>query len=276
MSNFIKKNTGGRGNQKIQRCVNSLLDRYSHYMGYFAPPIKASVLAKLQNARIIYRQGSDHWISSLMPIGSGFVINVNKSLPISRKRNAICHEIGHTFFFDTSSTPPRRLNTSQSGYNEELLCFCAAREMLIPSSLCKREISRFEPETIYNFEGISKLAKIFLVSSDVMACRLTHDLALLGNDWITLWYSNLKKEENVSPRSLYPKHISNSISGYMKRKILSSLRKTILERKRKITLEPKEIILGKRKKLRFIIRTELVNKQRLFAISWISPLSKLK
>ena len=75
--------TGGRGSTEIQDSVNSLLKRYKNHLGLFTPPIKPEILAELQNAQITYRYGSDHWVSSLMPIGDSFIINVNNSLPLN-------------------------------------------------------------------------------------------------------------------------------------------------------------------------------------------------
>lgn len=273
MSKLSRTSTGGRGTEEIQRYTSSLLHRYEHHMGNFSPPIQPSVLAELQNAKVTYRQGSNHWISSLMPMGNGFVINVNESLPINRKRNAICHEIAHTFFFDTESEQPRRIKSSRPDAEEERLCFWAAREMLVPASLFREELSNLGHETTYFFEGILKLARIFQVSPDIVAWRLTHDLALLGDDWIVLWYSNSKKGEKLLPKSLYPKHISSSISDYMKAKVIENLR-TALEQPEKEN--PQEIEVGPRKKLRFRVKTERINRERIYAISWVSPLSKLK
>lgn len=273
MDSLSKKSTGGRGNEKIKECANSLLNRYKSYVGTFSPPIQPQVLAKLQNAKVIYRKGSDQWVSSLMPMGKGFVINVNKVLSMARKRNAICHEIAHTFFFDIESEPPRRLKTHRPDDKEERLCFWAAREMLVPTSLFKKELNTLGCETLYSFEGISRLAKIFSVSPDIIALRLTHDLALLENDWIVLWYSNDKKDIRLRPMSLYPKHISDSISDYMKHKIRENLR-ILLELKERENAG--EVVVGKRKKLRLRVKTEKVEREQLRAISWVSPLSDFK
>lgn len=270
-----KQNTGGRGTDEIQSYVHSLLSRYANQKKAFTPPIDPSVLAELQNARIIYRQGSKNWIASLMPMGSGFVINVNESCPTNRKRNAICHEIAHTFFFDTKTEPPRRLKNSQPDDQEERLCFWAAREMLVPASLFKSELRRLGGKTIYSFESISELAEIFKVSPGIIALRLTHDLALLGDDWLILWSSSARTGEEVRPKSLYPKHISTSISNYRKSKIIEAIRSVVSECQDRENPIEMEISVEKKKIFRFKVKTEKVKGYRLCAISWVSPLSGL-
>lgn len=275
MNKLIKTSTGGRGNDVIQKYVNSLLKRYKSYTGTFSPPIDQEVLAKLQNAKIIYRKRSDHWVASIMPIGNGFVINVNESMSENRKRNAICHEIAHTFFFDTEKEPPRRLQTPRPDKKEEELCFWAAREMLVPPSLLQVELDRIGREAAYSFEGIKKLAETFDVSPDIIARRLTHDLAFLGNDWIVLWYSNPKKGKKLRPKSLYPSHISDLLSEYEMSKIREQLRSALEVRENEGPMEI-DVGIGKGKKIRLKFRPEKVDREKLYAISWVSPLSGLE
>jgi len=270
------KSTGGRGSIEIQDFVNSLLNRYKIHLGSFSPPIEPNLLAELQNASVLYRHGSDHWVSSIMPMGNGFVINVNRSLSENRKRNAICHEVAHTFFFNTNGKSPLRINKFYPDRREEHLCFWAAREMLVPKLLFEKELSNFEIGELYSYIGIKKIAKLFQVSADIIAWRLTHDLGLLGNDWIILWYFN-PKSKKLLPKSLYPKHISNTISTYMKKNIIESLRKNHNFLDNNFSDKNNtEITVGKLIKLKIKANTEKLAKEKLYAISWVSPLSGLK
>ncbi len=274
MNGTGRNNTGGRGNSEIQFYVNSLLHRYREHMGLLAPPIKSTVLAKLQNAEIYSRQGSPHWVSSLMPMGDGFVINVNENLTMSRKRNAICHEVAHTFFFDFKSKPPRRIGKPRPDAEEERVCFWAAREMLVPASLLVNALDEIGRSSVYTLSGIRELARSFLVSADLISWRLTHDLSLLGDDWITLWYATENKIGRKKPMTLYPKHMSSSISDYMKTKISEALYTTLskcFEEDRPIE---DEIAIGKRAQSKLKVRTEAVRGHRLSAVSWVSPLSR--
>lgn len=262
--------TGGRGSPEIQKYVNSLLDRYKLYTGSLIPPIEPEILAELQNAKIIYRPGSEHWNSSLMPMGSGFIIFVKESLHKNRLRSAICHEVAHTFFFDTGSKPPKRQENFCQNIDEEFLCFWAAREMLVPASLLENELTKLGRDFFYTFKNLSKLAEIFTVSPDIIAWRLTHDLSLLGDDWIVLWwYIDSITGKKLRPKSLYPKHISVSLSNYIKSKIIKNIRRCLLE---KGFTENEHI----KTPIKLKIKTEeVVARQNLRAISWVSPISRL-
>jgi Zn-dependent peptidase ImmA (M78 family) len=270
-----EQNTGGRGTAEIQSYVYSLLERYAMHKKSFTPPIDPMILAELRNVKIIYRQSSDDWVASLMPMGSGFVINVNESLPNVRIRNAICHEIAHTFFFDTSNKSPRRLGKPQPDDVEERLCFWAAREMLVPTAILKTEVEKLKSESLYTLDGISRLANIFVVSEDIIARRLSHDLSILENDWIILWYASPNKDENVKPRSLYPNHVSSSITNYVKSMIVDSVLKSVSECLENRTAVEREEHVGKRKVFQFKVRTEPIERHRIRAISWVSPFFKI-
>lgn len=274
---------GGRGNDEMRAWVSALIGEYTLYSGNVAPPINAEILAKLRNAKITPRRGSENWIASLMPMGRGFVIHVQEALARTRRRNAICHEIGHIFFFDTESNPPRRRIKPQPDALEERLCFWAAREMLVPETWCKTMLTEFGRESAYSFDGIKNLASIFEVSPDIIAYRLTHDLALLDNDWIILWYLSATKDVQTRgealrydfrPRPLYPKHVSVRIRDWMKLEIDKVVRDTVLECLQKKQVVTAEHQVGRRKRLRLAVRTEPVSdRPRLCAISWVSPIS---
>lgn len=276
MGDFIKGKTGGRGTPEMQSLVNSLLKRYELHMGAITPPVRSSVFAKIQNARILFRQGSDHWVSSIMPMGNGFDIYVNEAFPMIRKRNAICHEVAHTFFYDIQSEPLKRLNKPRPDDEEELLCFWAAREMLVPTSLFENELDTLGVGAAYSLKGISNLAKTFQVSPDIIAYRLTHDLALLGKDWIILWYISSDKGRRYKAMSLYPEKISSSISKYYKMKILEAIQTTILKQPRKDNPIQIEFEVGKRLRFKFKVKTEYASGKNLFAISWVTPLEGLR
>ena len=265
--------SGGRGTVELRNRVHFLLNKYSNLRGSLSPPINVKVLAQLQNAKIIYRRGPENSVASMMPMGGCFIITVNDSLSQSRKRNAICHEIAHTFFFVNEGRLLRRAKNSCSNKCEELLCFWAARELLVPSDLLSKEMNKLGQDAIYMFSGLLKLSRTFLVSPDIIAYRLTHDLALLGDDWIVLWYGGSQTNRRLQARSLYPRHISDSISGYFKGRILDFIATTVKEAKEKGNFIEKYSKVGNRKPFRFKVRTEWVHKEKLCAVSWVSRLN---
>lgn len=74
-------------------------------------------------------------LASLVPRAAAdqpFDIVFNNSVSDRRQRFSIAHELGHTFFFDRSSTPPRRL-PSRHTEEEEKFCDLFARELLFPA-----------------------------------------------------------------------------------------------------------------------------------------------
>ncbi len=156
-----------------------------------------------------------------------------------------------------------------------LLCFWAAREMLVPTAILKMEVEKLKSESLYSFDCISRLANIFLVSEDIIARRLSHDLSILENDWIILWYTAPYKDENVRPHSLYPNHVSTAITDYVKSMIVDSVLKSVSECLKNRTVVERKEHVGKRKVFQFKVRTEPVERHRIRAISWVSPFFKI-
>ena len=143
--------------------------------------------------------------------------------------------------------------------------------MLVPASLLENELTKLGRDSFYTFKNLSKLAEIFTVSPDIIAWRLTHDLSLLGDNWIVLWYIDSITGKKLRPKSLYPKHISVSLSNYTKLKIIENIRRCLLEK----GFTENEHVIGKKTPIKLRIKTEEVAKQNLRAISWVSPISKL-
>lgn len=260
--------SGGRGSPDMQSHVDNILKRYVLHAGSLEAPIDPILLAKLQKSKVSYRYRTDNWVASLIPMGDGFVITVKENTSSKLQRYAICHEVAHTFFFDTDCIPPERLNDSYPSKKEELLCSWASREMLVPKSVLLDKINKYGRKIVYSFEGISKLAKIFVVDPDIMVLRLTHDLALLEDDWIVLTYSESHKKRY---KSYYPRHVSNSITSYMKSLIGNKVYNTISG-----SSAGMEFTVGTRKQFKFkIIKTEKIYLKHLKTISWISPITKI-
>lgn len=138
----------------------------------------------------------------------GFEIYINIKDSLYRKRGLLAHELGHTYFFDLSEVPPRpivkklingiRINPKISYNAEEGLPFDFGREILVPTFLLEKYISR-KPSLRTFFD----ICKIFLVSKLLMAKRLywhLYDLQENLNYWansILIIYPNYKIEEGV-------------------------------------------------------------------------------
>jgi hypothetical protein len=114
----------------------------------------------------------------LIPEYGGFLAKVRKKLHPFKKRFAIAHEIGHTFFFNIEIDPPRREFAYQkSNYwvQEEFSC-AIAREILVPrfSIIPIVEKEHVRP----SLAALRYLSALYQVSFDVLRTRLINDLPL--------------------------------------------------------------------------------------------------
>lgn len=111
---------------------------------------------------------SDHR-ASLVPRkenGWQFDIVFNAYDPRHRRRFSVAHEIGHVFFYDRRSSPPRRL-ASQASRGEENFCDAFAAELLVP-----------EPslDEVHDVGDMVAVAARMMVSVQVVAMQmLRHD-----------------------------------------------------------------------------------------------------
>lgn len=94
---------------------------------------------------------------ALEPVAGGFKIylydqeceretELTSEIRLSRRqRFTLAHEIGHTFFFDTRVSTPTRLKTVPPYHLLESLCDRIASELLLPETLLKACVKRWEP-----------------------------------------------------------------------------------------------------------------------------------
>ncbi len=115
--------------------------------------------------------------AALVPGPMGFQLKLRPGLGNHRRRSAIAHEIGHTFFYNLRPTVPehaiRRSERNLSNDHEEWLAQRIGREILIPSAALERELDLLDCPSIVAF---GTLCERFDVSPDIMAWRLFRDL----------------------------------------------------------------------------------------------------
>jgi len=114
----------------------------------------------------------------LIPESGGFLVKIRKELHPFKKRFAIAHEIGHTFFFNIEIDPPRRefqYQKSEYWVQEEFSC-AIAREILVPrfSIIPLIENEHVRPSVA----ALRYLSALYQVSFDVLRMRLINDLPL--------------------------------------------------------------------------------------------------
>jgi len=196
--------------------IREILDQYRKAKGDLAPPMDPIQLASICNCRvqIVPERGSHEGV--LIRSRGGFIIQHRRDLHETRKNLTICHEIAHTFFFDSSSPIPRRVRQHRQ---EESLCFSVARRLLVPEEPLHKMFeslwSREQP-----LASLARLSNVFTCSLEIMADRLTTDTSLLRDELITFWrvknatgakkhaettrsfnysYEHFRKESRLSP-----------------------------------------------------------------------------
>lgn len=118
-------------------------------------------------------------VAALIPDMRGFHVKMRRGRSNARYRFSVAHEIGHTFFYDITMTPPTRLLSwsSRGGFyrKEEDICFAFARELLMPRELVAAaldEIGGSRP----SLDVVSRVAERFCVSREAATIRMLWDL----------------------------------------------------------------------------------------------------
>lgn len=225
----------------------------------------------------------------------GFIIYLKATDYLARKRAFLAHELGHTYFYDLTVSPPRLLvkqllnklqvNPASQYGAEEGLPFDFGREILIPTFL----MEKYVPQTP-SLEAFFRASKIFSVSKLLMAKRLYwHPHALDLNYWpgsILIYYPDKKIMRGLKdkrfpvprgPREVYKgKHLKNfsvgknwdKISLYMPEFLdhpneIILFPSALLYNRKRLTLEG-SFILAKRNKYLYLILREFKEKEKFF------------
>lgn len=154
-----------RWKQRVFQEIHRLLEA----TGQSSPPFDPEPLAPFRRVTDIKREKL-HTHGMLIPVKDGFVIKLNSDTPRTRQRNACAHEIAHTFFYDLTASPPRRMDygTGRYGY-EENTCNELAGEILMPQEVTCQTLAQFDYPSIKAF---ATLMSQFDVSSEFLAWRL--------------------------------------------------------------------------------------------------------
>lgn len=179
--------------------------------GEISPPIDPIRILPFRNINEIMETPIDG-DGLLMPVNNGFIVKINSEIKGNHKRWVISHEIGHTYFFDSRYSPPRRVASyvfdSKDALKEEWFASRIARELLIPEDLLVGELIRHD---VPSLESLDYLKSLFNVSLEVMLRRLFHD----GSYWPAMIFTvdNSSRELGI-PRikNRYQDRRLNSIS----------------------------------------------------------------
>lgn len=109
----------------------------------------------------------------IVPDDKGFTVRLNSNHSDVRNRATLAHEIGHTLFYDTSKSPPRKIYTSDDS-KEEWICWDFASFLLIP----EWSILEIKYEEKPDLKLICKTANALEVSVELFLRRIRWDFNL--------------------------------------------------------------------------------------------------
>jgi len=171
--------------------VNDLLIR----QGLTYPPFDPFRIQKIGNAKIevIYVSRAEIGADGcLEACDDGFLVKIDKALVRVRQRSTMAHELAHTFFYDVMRMPPTKMagraKSRKHFMMEEELCFCLAREFLIPKFSILDLLSKRKSLRSPSVTNVEFLKSTYVASSDIVAYRMVSDLHL----WNCVFVKSLK------------------------------------------------------------------------------------
>jgi hypothetical protein len=171
-------------------------DKLLTITGQTRPPFDPVVGLQAQNVHHIADREVLREEAKLVPDEMGFTLFLrethqaydddNKDLRSrSRLRTTLAHELGHTFFYDTSTKPPRlpvssvaRLLNHQLGQKEEWWCMDFARAYLIPDFWVEKHVKHGD---LPSLQAALDLKNELKVSWDILFRRMLWDLKVWHN-----------------------------------------------------------------------------------------------
>jgi hypothetical protein len=175
-----------------------------------------------------------------------------------RFRSTAAHELMHTFFYDTSVIPPRKLGSNSSSRRkllmQEELCYYLARQFLVPTFSIRKQMSNRRQLKNPSIKNMKFFKSTYEVSSDIIGYRLIKDLrlwnaifvkvAVVGESYKTV--IRLKAEGNkFYDKIKTPLTIPTANPSDWEKVLLESLRKTQRGKTHKevVTIFGKETLL---------------------------------
>lgn len=180
--------------------------------GQDAPPFSPQRVASLRKiSRIEWAEIRN--ISELVPIKGGFLIRINGRVPVfgwddnrtkgrpsSKFQNfSIAHEIGHTFFYDTTLPIPCRPFNDAGSRGEERLCDIFATELLMPKEKFYDDARRILDKQEHFVKGVIELGTLYRVSIQAATIRLFELKVLERSHHVVIkwnWMPNPHKPQN--------------------------------------------------------------------------------
>lgn len=139
--------------------------------GIFKPPIHVEEIASKNGFTVAFIEGEANSFSGILQRDMK-AIGVNKDHPSARQRFTIAHELGHYYLDHIQEDEQLLTSPDSNGWkNCEREANEFAGELLVPLQLLKIECDRIKHIAID--KKLGELAKIFLVSREVITIQLT-------------------------------------------------------------------------------------------------------
>jgi Zn-dependent peptidase ImmA (M78 family) len=168
--------------QERKRQIKRLVERLLLQASVTKPPVPVDRLAQLSGATLRYVPTEEEDISGvLFREGASVIIGVNALHPKTRQRFTIAHELGHLSLHHESEMHvdrgfryyARDLRSSQANDIREMEANAFAAELLMPTSLLRKDLERLSVDC-EDDRVVQELAARYKVSAQAMTIRLTN------------------------------------------------------------------------------------------------------
>jgi Zn-dependent peptidase ImmA (M78 family) len=248
---------------KLKKLMSKEVEALLRLNGLVNPPIDPFKIHEIEKVPIIieFEQGIGS-NGTIEVVNGKFVIKLESSLLKTkdetvhgyRLRSTAAHELMHTFFYDTSVIPPRKLGsgspTRRKLLMQEELCFYLARQFLMPTFSIRKQLIISRQLKNPSIRNTKFLKSKYDVSSEIVAYRLIKDLRLWNAIFLKFAIEDgsykavmrLKAENKYYDKLRTPQIIPTSAPSDWEKALLESLRVMQTKANHKEVIE----VLGKK------------------------------
>jgi hypothetical protein len=203
--------------RRLRGLFLSMADALRLQVGETRPPVRLDRMKEMRRIKSEILFGSpDGPDAMLSPSSEGFTLRLKVGQSAVRHRFSTAHEIGHTFFYDISKTPPRRLltaglsarfrgNKASLEDKEEDICSVFAGALLLPQHLLLGELKAMPEDKVFL---LLRMARKYAVSLEVVVRRLLIDLSEMRNT-LVIFRSVRKHDDGYDVRSIRGKQLAS-------------------------------------------------------------------
>lgn len=239
--------------EKLKKVLCNEIDIFLRLNGMTKPPFDPFKIRKVGKVtvRVEYSEGIGAH-GTLEVVGDEFIVRLEKSLLKNanyRLRSTMAHELMHTWFYDTSEVPPKKLGFGSPSRRhllmQEELCYFLARQFLMPTFSIKGEIIKSRSFSSPSINGMRRFKAKYNVSSEVIAYRMIADLGV----WKAIFIKSVKegdkfkaitrlkaKSEKIYENLKVPRIIPSSNPSEWEKTLFDHISKTLEKNNSKDTI----------------------------------------